>query len=120
MFNDVMVDYDYEAGMSSRCSGIKCCNKESGEAAEEGDAAGEWGDLKCYLPPKTLKSMLDFIHDDIKPDFAFWSGNVLAHSHDEAVRSERLNQVMDTVSNTLGPDVKLYFSLGSEPNSPEF
>jgi hypothetical protein len=78
VLNDLMVDYDYEAGMSNQCVGLKCCNKDSGEGLGS-TAAGEWGDLSCYMPPKTFKSMLDYIRDEVKPDIAFVSGNLIAH-----------------------------------------
>lgn len=66
--------------------------------------------------PSTFSSMLDFIDSDIKPDLAFWSGNVLAHSHqtDKSDRLNRINEVVDTFERKLGSEVKLYLTPGSD------
>ena len=47
------------------------------------DQAGFWGDYQCDLPPRTMKSMFNFIEDnieDLQIDFITWLGDNGAHS----------------------------------------
>ena len=80
-FSDVHLDFEYKEGTLANCGEILCCREEAGWPTEEGDiAAGAWGmPNDCDIPVQTYQSMLNYIVNDIKPDFIIWTGDNSAH-----------------------------------------
>jgi sphingomyelin phosphodiesterase len=82
IFTDLHLDYDYTPGMNTECGRPLCCRSDSGIATDPKKAAGKWGDEKCDIPERTLKSLLHYIDDVIKPDVALWGGDSIPHNID--------------------------------------
>ena len=81
-FSDLHVDFAYTPGNSNDCGRFICCRSDSGPPRIPSQAAGYWGDYYCDMPAHTIEHMLDFIRTEIKPDFAFWTGDTIAHNLD--------------------------------------
>ena len=71
----------------------------------------------CDLPPKTFKSMLDFISDEIRPDIVFWTGDNSSHDIWRNTSDESIDYSMlatDMIKEAFkGQDVAIYPSLGN-------
>ena len=80
VFSDLHIDFEYVPGNSAFCGNVLCCRIDSGPPMFEGDAAGRWGDFECDIPKETAISMFYFIRNEIKPDFATWSGDTIPHN----------------------------------------
>lgn len=94
LLTDPHVDYLYTAGTDKDCKNYLCCRADSGFPTERSRQASPWGEYKCDLPEKTLRQMLIYIRDVIKPDVLFWTGDNSPHavwenSEWEAVESTR-------------------------------
>ena len=80
--SDFHVDFDYQEGKSNECSKPVCCRSDSGNPLNIAQTSGKWGDLKCDISVKTLKSMFKYIREDIVPDFILWGGDSIPHNLD--------------------------------------
>ncbi len=54
LVTDPHVDYNYVQGADKLCNNYLCCRQDDGFPTEPSRQAGEWGEYKCDLPPKTL------------------------------------------------------------------
>jgi sphingomyelin phosphodiesterase len=101
--SDPHIDYQYRVGSDTQCTGYLCCRDENGYPTEREKQAGEWGAYMCDLPPKTLKSMFEYIKDTIKPDALLWTGDNSPHS----IWDNTPEEVIDSTGNitTMMADV---------------
>lgn len=121
MFTDLHVDYAYTPGKSNTCAMTVCCRGDSGEPKTDSERAGDWGDIKCDLPEKTIMSMFDYINANIKPDIAFWGGDSTPHSLASLTAEDNLATLK-----RIGPkvrsglkDIKMYIALGNHDTYPQ-
>ena len=78
--SDFHVDYDYQEGVSNSCGRPVCCRSDSGQPLTDKSKSGKWGDQKCDVPVSILKSMFQYIREDIIPDFILWGGDSIPHN----------------------------------------
>lgn len=79
LVTDPHVDYKYVPGADKLCNNYLCCGEDDGFPTDPSRQAGEWGEYRCDLPPKTLQAMFVYIRDVIKPDVLFWTGDNSPH-----------------------------------------
>lgn len=120
LFSDLHIDFEYTPGNSNNCGNILCCRTDSGRARRPEDAAGRWGDYECDLPEETADSMFDFIRNEIKPDFATWSGDSIPHNLATQTfknDTKKMRWVTKVVERGLG-SIPLYLALGNHDVYP--
>ena len=74
------MDLYYKEGTNANCNMPLCCREENGYPEDPKDAAGPWGEYQCDTTPAVVKSMFEFMRDELKPDVLFWTGDMSAHS----------------------------------------
>jgi len=124
IFTDLHLDYDYTPGMNTECDLILCCRSDSGVATDPSKAAGKWGNENCDIPERTLKSLLNYIHDEIKPDVALWGGDSIPHNIDSLnfdTNVEIMKNVTAAVKEGLGgnKDFRIYPTIGNHDTYPQ-
>ena len=79
--SDVHTDTLYSEGSNGNCGKPLCCREENGPPKEAKFAAGRWGYQGfCDLPRITVYNFLEFINEEIRPDFILWTGDAPSHS----------------------------------------
>lgn len=74
------MDYRYEVGTIADCTDrMGCCREESGWPTDGQQAAGKWGAFMCDTPEATVKNVLDYIVNEVKPDILAWTGDNTSH-----------------------------------------
>lgn len=97
-----------------------CCHAESGKPSSPEHTAGKWGDLNCDLPPQTMDHLLNFIKNDIQPDFALWAGDSVSHDFadiGEKETEQNLIRATQHVHKVLG-DIPWYLAAGNHDAYP--
>ena len=56
-----------------------CCREESGWPTGGQQAAGQWGAFLCDTPEATVRNVLDYIVNEVKPDILAWTGDNASH-----------------------------------------
>lgn len=79
MITDLHVNYDYTEGVSNNCGLPSCCKSDSMAPLSEKDTSGKWGDKRCDTSPQIIDSLMDFISNEVRPDFLFWGGDSVGH-----------------------------------------
>lgn len=97
LISDLHVDFDYMQGMSNNCGKPLCCRSDSGKPKSKEETSGKWGDYQCDMNELTLKNMLSFIKEAIKPDAVFWGGDSIPHNV-ESLRFEDNVNIMKNVT----------------------
>lgn len=121
MIADLHVDFDYQEGMSNDCGKPLCCRSDSGKPKSPETTSGKWGDYNCDLSEKTLKNMMSFIKDGIKPDAVFWGGDSIPHniesqSYDDDVSI--MKNVTEIVADGLD-GLRVYPTIGNHDTYPQ-
>ena len=122
MFSDLHVDYDYKVGASINCGKVICCRVDSGQAKDDADKAGYWGEKDCDVPQQTLLNMFEFINSEIKPDIGLWGGDSIPHNMDSVTMEsdvKTMKQVANQVSAAFSENFKLYVTLGNHDTYPQ-
>ena len=121
MFTDLHVDYDYTVGKSKTCLLSECCRSDSGDPVDASDAAREWGELHCDLPEKTMMNMFEFIHDEIRPDLAFWGGDTVPHNVDSLTEAGNVDTMRRTYRNVLKgmKEIQTFMTPGNHDSYPQ-
>ena len=107
--------------MSIDCGKPLCCRSDSGKPENPENAAGKWGDYRCDLNEKTLKNMLSFIKDAIKPDAVFWGGDSIPHNVESLTYDDNVN-IMKNVTQLVadGLDgIRVYPTVGNHDTYPQ-
>lgn len=105
--SDPHVDFKYTPGTISQCNMPLCCRPENGFTTDHSIMAQEWGNYRCDLPYKTLKHMLEFVRDDIKPDMFIWNGDNSAHNVWDNTEQEVIDytvNVTNLIKDVLGKE----------------
>lgn len=121
LMSDLHVDFDYQEGMSNDCGKPLCCRSDSGLPEFTELAAGKWGDYNCDLNERTLKNMLSFIKDGVKPDAVFWGGDSIPHNVESVTKEENVNimkNVTKIIADSLG-DLAIYPTIGNHDTYPQ-
>ena len=79
------------------CGHIICCQKAIKAAVDDSDRAGEWGEYKCDTSLKSLRSMMQFVKEDLNPDVVIWLGDSVPHNFD-ALSKEEIVKIMREVT----------------------
>ena len=74
-FTDLHYDNRYVAGTDVLCNLPLCCRAVNGFPTDPARQAGPWGN---YIE-SSIRSMLQFIKSDIKPNMIFWTGDNAPH-----------------------------------------
>ena len=116
--SDVHLDFQYTEGTISNCGDILCCRESSGwPYKEEHKAAGPWGAHYCDLPVPTYQSMLDYMVEEIDPDFVLWTGDNSAHDIWENTSEQEIAytiKVSDMLRETTKDrEIQVYPSIGN-------
>ena len=120
--SDTHWDPLYKEGTLAACKDFLCCREESGEAYDEDDVAGYWGDLrKCDTPFRTLEALYRHInrqHPDI--DFIYWTGDLPAHDIWKQTKQSNADIVRVTAQQLKRhfPDTPVYPALGNHESVP--
>jgi sphingomyelin phosphodiesterase len=120
--SDPHINSEYVPGTNAECNMPDCCMAENGPAPTPEAAAGEWGDIRCDTPPKTLDNMMQFIGSEIKPDIFFWSGDNSAHTVWRNTRKEVVDYtkyITDSYNKYVGEgETTMYPCLGNHDTWP--
>jgi len=128
--SDIHIDFQYEIGSPNECDFPICCRNNHGPSSEEATAlaeqAGFWGDYRCDLPPHTMKSMFDFIGNNVEEleiDFITWLGDNGAHSlweYSKEEVAEYTRNITVTLKEALKdhPRVEVYPVVGNHDTWP--
>jgi hypothetical protein len=107
---DPHLDFEYTVGGLADCSAPICCRADSGHSDDPTKLAEYWGNINCDIPHNVLKSMVEFINDEIHPDALMWTGDNSAHniwdnSWDEIINYT--NNITTTIKDAFGPNTDI-------------
>jgi sphingomyelin phosphodiesterase len=120
LMSDLHIDYDYTPGMSNSCGKPLCCRSDSGLPSDPSQAAGKWGDYNCDLNELTLKNLLSYINDEVKPDVVMWGGDSIPHNIDTLTFATNV-QIMKNISAevlTQLDGTRIYPTIGNHDTYP--
>ncbi|XP_022694615.1 sphingomyelin phosphodiesterase-like isoform X3 [Varroa jacobsoni] len=121
---DTHVDYQYAPGSNANCADPLCCHTDSTQkkgSSVGADNAGFWGTyVTCDIPERTLISALKYIEKQVKPDYIYWTGDIISHNVWQTTREGNLRQFNRTldVLRMYVPDVKVIPVIGNHEGVP--
>lgn len=78
---DFHIDFDYKEGSANKCEYNICC-RDWPKSDKQSGSAGRWGDYGCDVPVRTMRAILEYIHNNqatLQPEFITWTGDNAAH-----------------------------------------
>ena len=118
---DVHLDLNYKSGYEANCGLPICCNPNYSNS-KLSIKSGVWGSPmgKCDIPLKLLKSLLEFVHDNIEIDGIFYTGD--GPPHDIWKQSRRynlnINRIITNLINYNLPNISISPIIGNHDTFP--
>eukprot|EP00830_Metopus_es_P009422 TRINITY_DN1908_c0_g2_i1.p1 TRINITY_DN1908_c0_g2~~TRINITY_DN1908_c0_g2_i1.p1 ORF type:complete len:572 (+),score=59.52 TRINITY_DN1908_c0_g2_i1:43-1758(+) len=120
--SDLHLEPYYAQYANADCQEDKCCRVDSGTPKREEDKAGYWGTVgRCDIPARTIRSALNFIGRELKPDFVIWLGdNEHGPSFNVSKESEMqiISELTKMMKEELGHTTPIFPVLGNHEGHP--
>jgi len=128
--NDIHVDFIYQEDAVVECKSIEnCCRGNSTQISNsllrdksEDRKSGYWATpgSMCDIPPRTFEKFVDFVKDEVKPDYIFWLGDNDDHevSINNQTRHETFTRYISGVLQDQWANFTMFPVLGNHEMNP--
>ncbi|GAB6031404.1 hypothetical protein CHUAL_009181 [Chamberlinius hualienensis] len=124
--SDTHYDEKYIEGGIVNCRELLCCRSDSTAIPSETTPnvyAGKYGgyNSSCDIPKVTLESMLQYVSQNIKYDYVYWTGDIPAHDMWVQTKEGNLRVIRDTyslVNQYFNQTGKIFPTCGNHEGNP--